>query len=63
MSKIVFDMVTFSFQDVDTLILDLPTGAAKVTNIFHAIFRDVVVGHPTVVKQNLAALFMGNLQK
>ena len=56
-------MVTFSFQDVDTLILDLPTGAAKVTNIFHAIFRDVVVGHPTVVKQNLAALFMGNLQK
>ena len=58
MPKIVFDMVAFSFQDIDALVLDLPAGAPKVTNIFHAIFRDVVVGCPTVVKQNLAVPLM-----
>src|SRR5690606_21007541 len=62
MAEIVLDMIALAFEDIDSLILNLPTGTAKVTNIRHVAGREGVVGDPTIVIQAFTGGFMGDLQ-
>jgi hypothetical protein len=62
MAEVVFDVVAFPFQDIDALVLNLPAGAAKVTDIFCVASREGVVGDPTVVIQDFASCLMGDEQ-
>lgn len=43
MTKMMFDMVTFGFQNVDALILNLPTGAAKGTKGHHSLHLELMI--------------------
>ena len=52
MAEVVFDVVAFAFQNVDTFVLNLATGAGKVTHICNVAGREGVVGEPTKVKRS-----------
>src|SRR5262245_12959086 len=59
-TKVVFEMITFGFEDVVVFVLDFPAGASGLNDGDNRLFSEVVIGDKSIIVELFPSFAMGD---